>query len=111
MTVSEVGKMIRDRREQLGLTQDRLAELASLDRAAIARYESGEAEPGAQALSGIADALETTVDRLLGRDEQENDPVVPDLDHALVDLLVSLSPEQLKRVQDFVAGMKASETT
>ena len=64
-----VGDRIREFRKQMGMNQDELAELASLNRVTIAKYESGKVEPGAQALSRIADALEITVDVLLGRSE------------------------------------------
>lgn len=68
MTLYDVGERIRTRRKALGINQDQLAELASLNRVTIAKYESGKVEPGAQALSRIADALETSVDMLLGRE-------------------------------------------
>ena len=57
-----------------GLNQEQLAELASLNRVTVAKYESGRVEPGAQALARIADALEVSTDTLLGRSEE-----VPDL--------------------------------
>lgn len=71
MTLYDVGERIRNRRKMLGMNQDELAELASLNRVTIAKYESGKVEPGAQALSRIADALETSVDVLLGRNVEE----------------------------------------
>lgn len=68
MTYAEVGERIRFLRKKMGLNQEQLAELARLNRVTIAKYESGKVEPGAQALTRIADALEVTVDELLGRD-------------------------------------------
>jgi len=65
--ICNVGERIKNRRKVLDLSQDELAELASLNRVTVAKYESGKVEPGAQALSRIADALETSVDALLGR--------------------------------------------
>ena len=62
------GEKIRELRLARGYNQEQLAELASLNRVTIAKYESGKVEPGAQALLRIADALEVTVDELLGRD-------------------------------------------
>ena len=69
MAYADVGERIREARKTLGLNQEELAELARLNRVTVAKYESGKVEPGAQALSRIADALDTTVDRLLGRQE------------------------------------------
>ena len=72
MLLYDVGERIRNRRKILNMSQDQLAELASLNRVTVAKYESGKVEPGAQALSRIADALETSVDTLLGRIEPNN---------------------------------------
>ena len=70
----EIGKRIAELRKEHGLNQEQLSELALLSRVTIAKYESGRVEPGAQALSRIADALEVTTDVLLGRSEET--PVV-----------------------------------
>lgn len=67
MLLFDVGERIKNRRKEFGMSQDELAELANLNRVTVAKYESGKVEPGAQALSRIADALETSVDILLGR--------------------------------------------
>jgi transcriptional regulator with XRE-family HTH domain len=71
MTNQEVGDRIRHFRKAKGLNQDELAELALLNRVTIAKYESGKVEPGARALSRIADALDVTVDALLCRDDDQ----------------------------------------
>lgn len=67
----DVGESIREARKRAGLNQEELAELARLNRVTVAKYESGKVEPGAQALTRIADALEITVDELLGRKPME----------------------------------------
>ena len=74
MTYFDTGGKIRDLRESRNLTQDQLAELASLNRVTIAKYESGRVEPGAKALSRIADALEVSTDVLLGRSDEPEGP-------------------------------------
>ena len=78
MAYFDTGARIRDLRKDAGMSQDQLAELASLNRVTIAKYESGKVEPGAQALSRIADALDVTVDQLLGRSDmkEEQDDVM-----------------------------------
>lgn len=70
MPIIDTGERIRALRKERGLNQDQLAELASLNRVTIAKYESGRVEPGAQALARIADALEVSTDALLGRSEE-----------------------------------------
>ena len=70
MAYFDTGEKIRELRKERGLNQDQLAELASLNRVTIAKYESGRVEPGAHALSRIADALEVSTDVLLGRADE-----------------------------------------
>lgn len=64
---ANIGDNIREYRKLRGLNQDELAELARLNRVTVAKYESGKVEPGASALSRIADVLDVSVDILLGR--------------------------------------------
>ena len=68
--VKDIGERIAELRKERGLKQDELAELATLSRISIARYETGKIEPGAKALGRIADALEVSTDVLLGREEE-----------------------------------------
>lgn len=75
MAYFDTGGKIRELRKDRGLNQDQLAELASLNRVTVAKYESGRVEPGAQALSRIADALEVSTDVLLGRSDPPPEPV------------------------------------
>lgn len=67
---SDVGKRISTLRRERGYTQEQLAEMALVSRIALARYETGAIEPGAFALSRIADALNVTTDELLCRTEK-----------------------------------------
>jgi len=69
MTIFDTGERIRELRTAAGLSQEQLAELASLNRVTVAKYEAGRIEPGAQALARIADALDVSADVLLGRSE------------------------------------------
>ena len=68
--VRDIGKRIAELRRDRGLNQEQLAEMAVLNRVTVARYESGKLEPGAQALARIADALDVSVDAILGRSEE-----------------------------------------
>ena len=69
--VKDIGNRIAEIRRLRGLNQDELAELATLSRISVARYETGKIEPGAQALGRIAAALDVTTDMLLGREEEQ----------------------------------------
>ena len=75
LAVIDTGERIRVLRKERNLNQEELAELSSLNRVTIAKYESGRIEPGAQALARIADALDVSVDALLGRTNEKPDPV------------------------------------
>ena len=66
----DIGKRIAEIRRDRGLNQDQLAELAMIHRVTLAKYETGVVEPGAFALSRIADALGVSTDELLCRTDK-----------------------------------------
>ena len=106
--MKNIGNQLRELRMRRGYSQDQLAEMSNLNRVTIAKYEAGKIEPGAQALSRLADAFEISTDELLGRSLPERISI-ENLDESLIDLLTGLSPSEVQRVQDFVAGMRASK--
>lgn len=61
-----VGTRIRARREELGLSQERLAEAAGVHRVTIINVEAGESRPNIDTVVRLAAALGTTVGALLG---------------------------------------------
>lgn len=67
---NDVGRRIAEIRRERGFNQDQLAELALIHRVTLAKYETGAVEPGAIALSRIADALNVSTDELLCRTEK-----------------------------------------
>ena len=66
----EIGKRIAQLRRERGISQEELSELALLHRVTVAKYETGQVEPGASALSRIADALGVSTDEILCRVEK-----------------------------------------
>jgi repressor LexA len=64
---NDIGKRIAELRRERGLSQEELAELAMLHRVTVAKYETGQVEPGALAIGRIADALGVSADELLCR--------------------------------------------
>ena len=64
---NDVGRRIAEIRRERGYNQDQLAEMSLISRITLARYETGAIEPGAFALSRIADALGVSTDELLCR--------------------------------------------
>lgn len=69
MPYFDTGGKIKELRTAANLSQEQLAELATLNRVTVAKYEAGRVEPGAQALARIADALDVSTDVLLGRSD------------------------------------------
>lgn len=69
-----IGKRIRDRRKELGLSADDLAEAIGKDRTTIYRYERGAIEKlPTNILVPIAEALHTTPAYLMGWDDDPMD--------------------------------------
>ena len=70
---------LRKFRHLRGLTQAQMAERSSLGAASISHFETGQRTPTLGTLVKLADALDVTVDALLGRAPIENsanvDPV------------------------------------
>jgi transcriptional regulator with XRE-family HTH domain len=60
------GKIISDLREAEGFNQSELADKSGVSRVMIGKYERGEAVPSIDAAKKIADALEVTLDYLVG---------------------------------------------
>ena len=67
-TMPSIGERIKRLRTDAGLTQAALAERVGLTYIQIGRYEKAKSRPSAQALTRLADALETTVDFLANGD-------------------------------------------
>lgn len=67
--VSAFGHVVREARLEKGLTQEQLAEKASLHRNFISMVERGQSKIALDSLFSIADALECPASELLGRAE------------------------------------------
>lgn len=59
---------IKERREELGMTQTELAKKVGLTPSMISKLESGAVSPSALTLMSLAQVLDCTMDRLAGRD-------------------------------------------
>lgn len=70
--MSVTSERLKNRREQLGYTQDELAELILGTQKQIWMYESGRSLPSAEKLMRFAKVLETSVDWLLGLTDDTN---------------------------------------
>lgn len=62
----ETGKIIASLRDKKGMSQTELADKSGVSRVMIGKYERGEAIPSIDAAKKIADALEVSLDYLVG---------------------------------------------
>lgn len=92
--MSNLGVKIRDRRIQLGISQEELAGIVGTNQKQISRYENGQNDPTAEVLATIARALKTTPDWLMGFDDLTDDEV------RLIELYRSKSPESQRKLVD-----------
>jgi transcriptional regulator with XRE-family HTH domain len=67
------GRRLKERREARGWTQEQLAERSKVPAAMISHFETGvRGTPSADNLVKLANALDVTIDYLLGRAEEPN---------------------------------------
>ncbi|WP_226670528.1 helix-turn-helix domain-containing protein [Metabacillus litoralis] len=60
-------------REKNGWSQEQLAEVINVSRPVITRLETGEQEPDLSYLLSLSNALNVSIDHLIGRDQQSNE--------------------------------------
>ena len=65
----EFTEKLQELRKQKGLTQEELAGILYVSRAAVSKWESGRGYPGIDSLKAIASFFSVTVDMLLSGDE------------------------------------------
>lgn len=101
--VEAVGRRMRERREELRLTQREVADRLPppIDGNYISRWERGEHKPEDDTLDAIAAALETTTARLLT--DPPDKSVTPDLSNN--------GRSQLDRIEDALEELRAGLAT
>ncbi len=65
----ELNEKIQELRKQKGLTQEQLAEVLIVSRAAVSKWESGRGYPNIDSLKAIANFFGVTIDELLSGNE------------------------------------------
>ncbi len=73
---AELPRLLAAQREARGLTQAELGLKAGIAPGAISHFETGQRAPSLESLVKLADALECSVDQLLGRRSAEAAPLV-----------------------------------
>ena len=90
-------------RNKRGLSQEELAKRAHLQATAVSHFETGTRKPSFDNLRRLADALETTVDYLMGRAD-EPAGVVKEGDQLFRDF-ENLTAEEREIARDFMATL------
>lgn len=103
--MSKAGERIRECRETQGLSKTRLAERTGLTISAISQFESGERDPNLDSLNKLADALQVSVDYIMGREEEISDANI----RAVFRGLQKMTKEDKKEMLNFYQFLKAKE--
>jgi len=98
----KVGEKIRKRREELGLSQDKLADIVGTSRQMVSRYENGDQEMGIASFLQYADALETEPGNLLPSKKK----AVPEKKAQLIAAIEGLADEDLDILIVMAARLK-----
>lgn len=92
-----LGENIIAQRKRLGLSQQTLADQLHVVRQTISKWEKNLSVPDADALLKLADALDTTVQSLLGMPEEASEPNTADVATALTRINDQLAIQNRRR--------------
>lgn len=112
-----IGKRIKERRKEIGMSADELGRRVGKDRATIYRYEKGDIENlPLDVLEPISEALRTTPQYLLGWEEvQKNNDTITDAVvkmrtndefFSVVESLLSLDDDKLSIIKQTALAFK-----
>lgn len=85
MEEMKIGRFIRERRMELGLTQQQLADRLGITDKAVSKWERAVSYPDITILRELAAALEVSVTELLAGERDETPPVPPEVEDVVVD--------------------------
>lgn len=102
---------LRELRDELGMTQVRLAAELGVSQETISGYEIGKALPPADMLIKLADSLHTSVDYILGRTDDKHptrllENQLSELENDLIVCFRKLSTEKQERALGYVIGLR-----
>ena len=110
------GQRIRNRRKEIGMSADELADKIGVNRSTIFRYENGDIEKlPLSNLQPIAESLDVTVDYLMGWDLENHEfeeymeqiKTRPEL-RKLVRLAIGLSKEEVAQAIRIIEAIRSS---
>ena len=106
--MSSFGDRLKAERKRKKFSQIELSKKSGVSQQTISAIESGRNSPSEQTILMLAAALSCPVGVLLGEHKENPAPEGAGLREDVIDLLADLPPEDVQRVQDFVAGLKAA---
>lgn len=101
--MTNFSERLRQARLEKGLNQEQLAEAMELSQSAISQFEKGLRIPTPANITRFSEILGVSRDTLVGEEEMMTEKV------KLMRSIQSLSPDGLKRVEDYVSLVKKSE--
>ncbi len=102
---------LKNLRLQTKKTQEETAKNLKMPRTKYARYELGTAEPNIETLTKLADYFHTTIDYILGHNVPYllDKSILSQEQQELLNFVQNLSPQNCKRVKDFITGILIAE--
>ncbi len=101
-----IGANIQSRRKMIGLTQEQVAERLGVSRQTVTKWETGESTPDLANAGALAEALDVSLDALVGYDPQGTVLPMPPRGKHLFGIiaawLAANSDEDAARVQQLV---------
>ena len=104
MNEKTLGQRIRERRKQVGLSQNGLSKAAGVSGSSISLWESDHTAPRGQNLHRLAEVLQCSPTWILFGDEDKTPAPPVSLDSAL-----DLSEDELEMLRLYIIGMSYSE--
>ena len=98
-----IGQRIKQRRLQLGISQQELADVLRSSQQQINRYENDKNSPSGDVIVKIARVLDTSADWLLGLTDEikpVRDATLSDIEQELIKILRSKSADQQQKIVD-----------
>lgn len=107
-----ISENIRARREHLGLTQETLAQMVGVSRQTMGKWEDGTSTPDLSNAGALAQALEVSLDDLVGYESKiTGAPMPPAGKHIFGTVIVSergqiVIPKEAREMFGFAPGTK-----
>ncbi|MBO7670608.1 MAG: helix-turn-helix transcriptional regulator [Oscillospiraceae bacterium] len=107
-SASHIGERLYNIRMKKGETQEKVAESVGISYVSLSRYETGQRMPKMDILARLAAHYGVTVDEIISAEQKKDLTQADEVRNAVLDIMSDLTPSEVQRVADYVAGMKAA---